>query len=120
MRYFILGVLVVVFNPTLLWAGKADVLDVKISKVAERTYNFAVTVRHKDEGWKHYANRWEIVSLNGNILATRVLAHPHIHEQPFTRSLANVKLPLRVKQVRVRAIDSKHKSAGKEILVKLP
>jgi len=61
-----------------------------------------------------------VVSLNGNILATRVLAHPHIHEQPFTRSLGNVKLPIRVKQVRIRAYDKKHKSGGKEIMVDLP
>ena len=104
----------------LVWAGKADVINVQVKKVAKQTYNFAVTVRHKDENWKHYANRWEIVSLNGNILATRVLAHPHIHEQPFTRSLNNVKLPIRVKQVKIRALDIKHKSGGKEILVKLP
>lgn len=101
-------------------AYKADVLKVKVTKVAKNTYDFSVTVRHKDEGWKHYANKWEIVTLKGIILATRVLHHPHIHEQPFTRSLNGVKLPARVKTVKVRAKDIKHGDGGKEIIVKLP
>jgi hypothetical protein len=41
-----------------------------------------VTVRHADEGWEHYADCWEVLTLDGEVLATRELAHPHDNEQP--------------------------------------
>ena len=45
-------------------AGEADVVKVRVAK--ERgSYVFIVTVRHGDQGWKHYANRWEVLSPNG-------------------------------------------------------
>jgi hypothetical protein len=44
-------------------------------------------VRHEDVGWQHYADRWEVLASGGEVLATRVLAHPHVDEQPFVRNL---------------------------------
>ena len=64
-------------------AGEADVVDVKISKQGG-TFNFDVTVKHADTGWKHYANKWEVVAPDGTVLGKRVLFHPHVEEQPFT------------------------------------
>jgi len=87
-----------------LYANEAQVLDVKVSK-ANGTYSFAVKILHKDSGWKHYVNRYEILDKNGNILATRTLWHPHEHEQPFTRSLSGVRLE-NFKKVYIRANDS--------------
>lgn len=52
-----------------------------------------VTLAHPDTGWDHYADGWEVVSADGATLGTRVLAHPHVDEQPFTRSL-RLDLPL--------------------------
>jgi hypothetical protein len=46
-------------------------------------YRFSVTVRHADEGWDHYADRWEVLTSDGTLLATRTLYHPHVNEQPF-------------------------------------
>ena len=37
-------------------------------------------------GWEHYANKWDVVGPDDTILGTRVLLHPHVNEQPFTRS----------------------------------
>ena len=71
-------------------AGEADVTAVTLRTGS--TYSFSVTVRHADEGWEHYANRWEVLSLDGKVLATRELAHPHVNEQPFTRSGGPVEL----------------------------
>lgn len=98
-------------------AGEADVTAVSVR--AGSTYSFSVTVRHADEGWDHYADRWEVLSLDGKVLATRVLAHPHVDEQPFTRSLSGVKLPAGTKEVRLRANDKVHGTGGAELIVDL-
>ena len=77
-------------------------------------------MKHDDEGWNHYANRWEVLSPDGGVLATRVLAHPHDQEQPFTRSLTNVKVPGDLSEVVVRAHDLIHEYGGKEMVVQIP
>lgn len=98
-------------------AGEADVTAVAVRTGS--TYSFSVTVRHADEGWDHYANRWEVLSLDGKVLATRELAHPHVNEQPFTRSLSGVSLPAGTREVRVRANDKVHGTGGVELIVDL-
>jgi hypothetical protein len=66
-------------------------------------WRFAVTLAHGDTGWDHYADMWEVLDANGTVLATRVLHHPHVEEQPFTRSLGPVMLPDGTREVFVRA-----------------
>jgi len=99
---------------TVSYGGEADVTKVDAKKAGD-TYRFSVTVKHADTGWDHYANAWEVVAPDGTVLATRVLAHPHVDEQPFTRSLGNVKIPSDVKSVTLRAVDSVHGKGGKTI-----
>ena len=101
-------------------AGEVDVLDVKVRKTASGTYAFDVTVKHADTGWQHYANKWEVVAPDGSVLGTRVLHHPHVDEQPFTRSLSGIKIPAQVKTVTIRAFDSKHGDGGATKSVELP
>ena len=101
-------------------AGPADVIDVKVERELGGTYHFDVTVRHADEGWEHYADRWEILAPDGNVLAARPLRHPHVDEQPFTRDLAGVWIPAAITRVTVRAHDSRHGFGGKEVSVELP
>lgn len=79
---------------------------VAASCTPKRICSFDVTVKHADTGWDHYANRWEIQSESGKILATRILHHPHVDEQPFTRSLENVQLPNNITEVYVVAFDT--------------
>lgn len=50
-------------------------------------YQFAVTLTHPDSGWDHYANVWQVQDRTGKVLGERILAHPHVEEQPFTRRL---------------------------------
>jgi hypothetical protein len=102
------------------FAGEADVVEVKVSKSGKNSYNFTVTVFHKDTGWKHYANKWDIIDEKGIVLGTRVLHHPHVEEQPFTRSLSGVAIPDNIKTVKVRAYDSVHEYGGKVVSVELP
>jgi hypothetical protein len=101
-------------------AGAADVVDVEIRCNEAAVCKFLVSVRHADEGWDHYADRWEIVTPDGESLATRVLRHPHVGEQPFTRTLPDVRVPESISRVRVRAHDSVHGYGGREVVVELP
>lgn len=105
--------------PLALFAGEADVLKVEVQRRGS-SYNFDVTVAHHDEGWKHYADGWDIVAPDGQIIATRVLYHPHVNEQPFTRSLSGVVIGSGIDSVTVRAHDLVHGYGGREITVKLP
>ena len=50
----------------------------------------------------------------------RVLYHPHVNEQPFTRSLGNVRVPAGVTSVIVRTLYNVHKAGKKTFTVKLP
>ncbi len=103
-----------------LYAGEADVLKVEVSKEAGRSFSFTVTLQHADEGWNHYADRWEVLAPDGRVLATRTLYHPHVDEQPFTRSLAGVDVPAGLATVKVRAHDSVHEYGGRVVEVVLP
>lgn len=101
-------------------AGEADVVAVTAARSSDGTWQFDVTVAHDDEGWDHYADRWEIVSPDGIVMATRTLLHPHVDEQPFTRSLSGVTIDPGLSDVIVRAHDTVHAFGGAEISVRLP
>jgi hypothetical protein len=101
-------------------AGEADVVAVEAVQESAGTWRFDVTVAHADEGWDHYADRWEVLAPDGSVLGTRVLLHPHVGEQPFTRSLGGVAIPAGVDHVIVRTHDSVHGLGGAEMTVELP
>ena len=67
------------------------------------SWRVSVTLEHPDSGWDHYADAWEILNSDGNSPGLRILAHPHVNEQPFTRSLSGVVIPAGVQTVYVRA-----------------
>lgn len=66
-------------------------------------WRVSVTLSHGDTGWEDYANGWRIEDADGTLLAERPLLHPHVHEQPFTRSLSGVVIPRGIERVYVRA-----------------
>lgn len=101
-------------------AGEADVIDVTATEENGGTWRFDVTVRHADEGWDHYADRWDVLSPDGEVLGTRKLLHPHESEQPFTRSLTGVEIPEDMAEVEIRAHDSVHELGGETMRVTLP
>ena len=101
-------------------AGEADVVAVEVTPAADGTYRFDVTVEHADTGWEHYADAWEVVAPDGTVLGTRTLLHPHVDEQPFTRSLTGVAIPEGITEVSLRAHDSVDGLGGKEVTVELP
>ncbi|MES9902229.1 MAG: hypothetical protein ABW168_06040 [Sedimenticola sp.] len=109
-----------VLQPAIVAAGQADVLKLVAEKTGPHSYRFSVTARHADSGWQHYADRWEILGPEDKILAVRVLHHPHVDEQPFTRSLGSVKLPPNLTWVRARAHDKRHGYGGRRVTISLP
>jgi len=100
------------------FANEVDIVDVGVSCHAK--CNFSVTLKHADSGWDHYANQWDVLAPDGTVLGTRVLYHPHVNEQPFTRSLGNVLIPKNLSHVFIRAADSVHGEASKKFKVDLP
>lgn len=67
------------------------------------TWTINVTLSHPDTGWGHYADGWRVLDENGTELGLRVLAHPHVNEQPFTRSLSSIALPEGITSVIIQA-----------------
>jgi hypothetical protein len=92
---------------TLLLAGPASADPVDILAATARndgaTWSFDVTLAHPDTGWDHYADAWEVLAPDGTSLGIRELAHPHVDEQPFTRSLSGVAIPEGLDHVLIRA-----------------
>ncbi len=104
--------------PLTAWAGEADVIDVRVTGSGTE-FRFSVTVAHGDTGWDHYADAWEVAGEDGTVYGKRVLAHPHVDEQPFTRS-GSATIPEGVKTVIVRAHDSVDGYGGKQMTVAVP
>ena len=104
--------------PQVAWSGDVTIVDARAE--CPSTCTFSVTLEHNDEGWNHYANQWEVLTLDGKLLGTRVLYHPHENEQPFTRSLSGVAIAPEIRRVKIRARDSKHGYAAQEFELDLP
>lgn len=79
--------------------------NVTVKKLGGNMWRFDVTISHPDTGWDHYADGWRVLDMEGTELGMRVLAHPHVNEQPFTRSLSGVRIPPGTKKVRIQARD---------------
>ncbi|MEE8291672.1 MAG: hypothetical protein V3R80_09340 [Candidatus Tectomicrobia bacterium] len=71
-------------------------------------WSLNVTLKHGDTGWDHYADNWRVVDGKGNLLGDRVLYHPHVEEQPFTRGLGGVKVSEGITTVYIEAHDKVH------------
>jgi len=97
--------MLLVAGSTLLAApASADdpVVENATARATGDVWSFSVTLSHPDTGWDHYADGWEVLTSDGTRLGYRELLHPHVTEQPFTRSLAGVTIPAGVTEVLVR------------------
>ena len=97
----------------------AQVVDARAVPTGD-LWRFEVTVRHADTGWEDYADKWDVVAPDGTVLGTRVLLHPHVTEQPFTRSLTGVALPAGLDSVVIRAHDNVNGYSGNDFVLELP
>ena len=86
------------------FASEIDIVNVVLTKQSG-TWRADVTLNHADTGWKHYADGWRLVDENGGEIVKRTLYHPHVNEQPFTRSTSNFQIPSDKKIIFVEAHD---------------
>ncbi|MDO6485369.1 hypothetical protein [Shimia thalassica] len=83
--------------------AEAPVVENVQAQAMSGAWRFNVTLAHPDTGWDHYADGWRVETEDGSVLGTRELLHPHVDEQPFTRSLSGVSIPTGISTVFVRA-----------------
>lgn len=110
----------------IMTTADANVLSVKAIQNDDGSWTFQVTVFHPDTGWDDYTNGWDVVLEDGTVLKpdpespfTRLLLHPHVNEQPFTRGQINIVIPDDIQLVIVRAHDIVDGFGGIEIVVDL-
>ena len=84
----------------------APVIQAAKAQRVGNLWTFEVTVLHGDTGWDHYADAWRVVDTQGNVLGLRNLAHPHVNEQPFTRTLSGASIPEDVTEVGIQTHDN--------------
>jgi hypothetical protein len=106
--------------PLLAVAGNADVSNVVITARGAGLYKLEVTVAHKDEGWEHYVDMWEILAPDGTVLGKRSIFNPHEGVTSFSTSLVGVLIPRGIKEVTIRAHDLVHEYNGKVMTVAVP
>ena len=113
LRLHVLGIILFWLGllPFSALGGEVEVVGAKASCVANLC-TVSATLEHADSGWDHYANYWRILSPDGEEVGKRVLLHPHENEQPFTRSLGNIKVPSNVEYITIEGHDSVHGYGG--------
>ena len=96
------------FLPVALFLSSAALADPAVVEDASATrvgsaWTISATLSHGDTGWDDYADGWRVEAPDGTVLGTRELLHPHVTEQPFTRSLGGVEIPDGMETVMIRA-----------------
>jgi len=99
-------------------ANEVEIVNVYLQET-DSGWRAEVTLKHADASWEHYADAWRIVDTEGRLLKTRVLYHPHINEQPFTRSLSGIAIPSDKTVVYVEAHDKQHGWSSQRVKVDL-
>lgn len=77
-------------DPTASALG-ADVISVEVTG-DPNAHTFSVGIASPDEGCHQYADWWEVLTEDGDLVYRRILAHSHVDEQPFLRSGGPVKI----------------------------
>ncbi|PRY92727.1 hypothetical protein BCF33_1581 [Hasllibacter halocynthiae] len=101
------------------FADPAAIVSAEASRAADG-WRFDVTIAHEETGWDDYANGWRVLGPDGAVLGTRVLAHPHPDEQPFTRSLSGVAIPDGVEEVAIQSSTLATGWSGETLALRLP
>jgi hypothetical protein len=101
------GLLALFASATAL-SDEVKIVAADFHRAGDNRWSVNVTLQHGDSGWDHYADNWRVVDGEGNVLGDRVLYHPHVNEQPFTRGLSDLEIPAEIATVYVIAHDKQH------------
>ena len=101
-------------------ADAVSIVDAQFQRGGDGLWRASVTLRHADTGWEHYADAWRVVGADDTVYGERTLHHPHVDEQPFTRSLSGIDIPAEVDTVLVEAHDKVHGWSDRRLTVSLP
>ena len=99
--------------------GSISIVGIRFVGSGEGQWTAHATLRHRDSGWEHYADAWRVVDVAGKELGMRTLFHPHVSEQPFTRSLSGVRIAGPTTVVIVEAHDKVHGWSADRVQVRL-
>jgi hypothetical protein len=118
MRAALAALLILAASPA--WSGEADVIAVAIDRHpdTEDTFDVRATILSNDQGIDYRADAFEVLAPDGRVLGR--LDFPHADEQPFTRALENLKIPLGIDRVTVRAHHKPRGYDGQTVTVRLP
>jgi hypothetical protein len=84
------------------WADPPHIVAASAVPDGNGVWTISVSLKHPDTGWDHYASAWKVLSPDGEVLGLRALTHPHVDEQPFSRSLSGVKIPEGLRDVLIQ------------------
>jgi hypothetical protein len=97
-----------------------NVVNVQIKQRAPDRFDFDVTLSSPYDTAERYADGFRAVSASGLVYGERRLAHDHADEQPFTRDLPNIKIPVGISSVIIQGRDKRFGYGGKSMTVALP
>lgn len=96
-----------------------DVLAAEVT-ASGSGFRFDVTMSSPYDSPDRYADAWRVVGPDGTVFGVRELLHDHAGEQPFTRSLNNVEIPVGVERVTIEGRDQVNGWGGATVEVRLP
>jgi hypothetical protein len=105
--YHLLVVMLVAAGLSPALAGEVSI-ELATLEARDDGWDVSVTLRHADTGWDHYADQWRVVNAAGEVLGRRVLHHPHVEEQPFTRRQSGIAIPSGTTVIYIEAHDTVH------------
>jgi hypothetical protein len=97
-----------------------NVVNVQVKQRGPDRFDFDVTLSSPYDTAERYADGFRAVSASGLVYGERRLAHDHADEQPFTRDLPNIKIPVGISSVIIQGRDKRFGYGGKSMTVALP
>ena len=82
-----------------------DVVGATAGQDGDGTWTVNATLSSPYDSPERYADAWRVVGPDGTVYGTRILAHDHASEQPFTRSQNGIEIPEDVDTVIVEGRD---------------
>lgn len=98
-----------------------DVVGVRVTPATAGAFNFDATISSPYDSSKRYADGFRAMSEDGKtVFGVRPLLHDHAGEQPFTRDLYGVQIPLGIRRAVIQGRDQLYGWGGGTKTVELP